>query len=814
MISRKYNPARCRYFRAILVTGLPAAPFTTNQGKQTAVILGLLNTELILIIDASPLNKLTAKMSASSKRRAQSPLDGEGSDNKRRNILDDPPPLISLEEIPEDDSLSDAEADLTLKSVENKTSESQQMPAKTLTTDEKVDRLVDRMDRFFECFQASQKLSRKDQRSNTRKFKHLEQAHNDLISKVVDSASVTDARLNLLEERLAQSEATNKDLTDKIATLETNQERQVSVQHSINIDNTKKMSNFELKQDYTDRNVLDLAAEVKERKIIISRAYESRNEDVFSVALECINKVINAAIANLPPDAGLDGLRILMPQSLDNVYRIGKPKAYGSRNISVTFLRKDEKEMVCRARSATKDNEEIRFFISDDLSQDGRSLKAELRRISTVAKFKGYESKVTGNRVVIDSRPYASNELALIPRAISCELKQEKQVEGGIAYRGDRTIFSNFFPAPFNLDGTDYVHSEQYYQYHKATHHGEDDTAERILKLTNPWRIKVLGDNIEPDSEWISKRMRVMYEANFAKFKQNWPLQEELLKTKGLKLYEATTDMYWACGVGYDSNRWMSMDWKGENVAGLIVMKVRDELLDEAMGSKSVENTLTGIACDNNDSMNMSINHGDCPLESTMIHRDQQHMSKSSSSARDSLHEPLYTDVIKSHSRSYDEIPQSQRGYSTYNRRGGSNRGRGRGRSPRYHFSPAPKKQYNDSNRGQGHGRRPNYRGNYARTRQFYSGMSRDEMDFLYSSTPAAPTQRSPDKEGYVTPRKTYKSPSGKSMSPNLNQKQDSSNDVVKITEHQRLGLIELGLLPDSDFVKNIVSTAKVTTSV
>lgn len=132
-------------------------------------------------------------------------------------------------------------------------------------------------------------------------------------------------------------------------------------------------------------------------------------------------------------------------------------------------------------------------------------------------------------------------------------MKQEKRVDGGIAYRGDKSIFSNFFPAPFNLEGNDYVNTEQYYQYQKACHNGDDERAERILKLSNPLRIKVLGDNIEANKERIAKRMRVMYDANSAKYRQNWPLQDELLKTKGLHLYEATTDMYWACGVGYES---------------------------------------------------------------------------------------------------------------------------------------------------------------------------------------------------------------------------------------------------------------------
>lgn len=791
---------RSLFLRAILVTG----PEVNKALYPHSLLKHRLRTAVVYPQIS------TTTMSATPKRRAQSPLEGEGSENKRRNMFEDPPPLVSLEEIQDEDSLSDAEMDLPTKIMDNKNKE-EQTSAKTLTTDEKVDKLIDKMDqldRFFECFHAIHKASRKDQRNTNRKFKHLEEAHNDLILKVVDSDSLTNARLDRLEERLAQSESVNKDLTDKIAALETTHDRQVSAQHSINVDNAKKMNKLELDQGYTDRNVLDLASEVKERKIIISRVFESRNEDVITVAMECINKVINAAISDLPPDAGLDGLRILMPPAIDNVYRIGKYRTNGSRNISVTFLRKDEKEMVCRARAATKDNKDIRFFISDDQTHDGRSLKAQLKRISSTAKFKGHDAKVTGNKVVIDSRSYAANEIALIPKSISTELKQEKQVDGGIAYRGDRSIFSNFFPAPFTIDGTDYASSEQYYQCQKARHHGDDETADRILTLSNPWRIKVLGDNIEPNKEWISRRMKVMYDANSAKFRQNWPLHDELLRTKGLKLCEATTDMFWACGVGFDSHRWSTMDWKGENVAGLIVMKVRDELLEEATGSFPNENTLTGIACDAGNSMNMDINQDESPLESTMIQREQDCTNKSS--GPDNLsEEPLYTDILKSHGQMCSGFPPpSQRDYNPYTRRGGFGRGNGRGRSPRYHSSPASTRrpygyQYRN-NRSQYPGRRPYYRGYSPQDR-----MSRDERDFLYGPSSAAPPPRSPDKDGYITPRKTNKSPVEKPPAQRPYEQNQKRPDVATLTEHQRRGLIELGLLPDSDFVKNIVSTSK-----
>lgn len=533
-------------------------------------------------------------MSSSSKREANSPVMGDDQQTKRRNIHEDPPSLVCLDKISGDSSQSDAETDTLTNSDER--------PLTTLSTDEKVDCLIGHMDKFFECFNIVQKKASKNERKNARKFNYLESAHNELLSKVVSASSSTDLRLRNLEERLVGSEDANNDRTDKLSSLGANFDRHVAVQHSVNADNSKKMDNLEMNQGYTDKNVLDLASEVKERKVIISRIHESPNEDVATIALEAINKVINTAIADIHPDDSLDCLRILMPKAIDNVYRIGKIKGGRfNRNISVTFIRVEDREKVLRAHKATKDNAEINYFISDDLTSDGRALKAQLKRISAAAKSKGLESKVSGNRVVVESRPYAANELALIPGTVSAELKQEKLIDGGIVYRGDRSIYSNFFPAPFNLEGEDYVHVEQFSQYKKALHHEDFETAERILKLSNPWRIKVLGDNIEANTSWNAKRMKTLYKTVSAKFRQNWPLHDELLRSKGLKLYEATTDLYFACGVGFDSRKWNTMDWSGENVSGMIVMKVRDELLLKSQGRSSGDNTLTQIAADQNE---------------------------------------------------------------------------------------------------------------------------------------------------------------------------------------------------------------------
>lgn len=726
-------------------------------------------------------------MSAEKKREAQSPLLGDDTQGKRRNILENPPSLVMLDELSGDSSQSDAESDLPVNLREDIGKS-----VSTLTVNDKVDKLIGRMDMFLECFNVMQKKSAKREKKDNKKFKCLETAHNDLITTVVDLNQATNSRLLNLEERLLISEDRNKDLSDKLAELESNYDRQFSIQNTINSDFSKKLTTLDLNLGHTDKNMLDLASEVKERKVIISRVQESQDEDVKTTALECINAVINAAITDLEPEASLNGLRILMPNAIDNVFRIGKPRGGRyMRNIAVTFIRTEDKEMVIRARLAVKSNEEINFFISDDLTSDGRALKAQLKKIAASAKEKGLDSKVSGNKVVIDSRSYASNELSLVPNNVTTETKQEKLVKGGLAYKGDRSIFSNFFPAPFRLGGEDYAHVEQYFQYQKAIHHKDDPTADRILLLTNPWRIKVLGDGIKPNESWNSKRMKTLYDGVSAKFRQNWPLQNELLKSKGMKLYEATTDPYYGCGIGFDSKRWNSMDWKGENVAGLVVMKVREELVHKSLSlSGHDENTLDLIASQHVDEdMELEADDGDIsPLESTVIHRGSR-CHDGGYSGSPLTNKPSYTGVVKSPGR----LDSAATATSTPNR----GRGNIRGRKPsgRGNMTTSWPNFSTPRGRGRGKGARRPYNRSFNSYRP-QDRMSHDDKNFLFGYCP--------DEEGYIPPnrKKIVKSPT-----PGSNQKGNAGNDT-QLTEHQRQGLVDLGLAPDSGFVRQAGASA------
>lgn len=107
--------------------------------------------------------------------------------------------------------------------------------------------------------------------------------------------------------------------------------------------------------------------------------------------------------------------------------------------------------MVIRAKTDIKGDSDIKIFYNEDVSTEGRALKAQLKRVAQIAKEQDKNAKASGNKVTIKSRSYFWNQLSMIPEVVAQNLKHEKYIEDGIVFKGDNSIFSNFYPAPFTL---------------------------------------------------------------------------------------------------------------------------------------------------------------------------------------------------------------------------------------------------------------------------------------------------------------------------------------------------------------------------
>ena len=141
--------------------------------------------------------------------------------------------------------------------------------------------------------------------------------------------------------------------------------------------------------------------------------------------------------------------------------------------------------------------------------------------------------------------------------------------------------FSNWYPADFVIEGIRYNCVEQYMMAKKAILFGDITIYQQIMNETDPGKCKDLGKLVRgfDPVTWDEAKWDIVYNANRAKFMQNYDLMDLLLNTKDAILAEASPqDKIW--GIGLDAQDPESKDpasWRGQNLLGKILMQLREE---------------------------------------------------------------------------------------------------------------------------------------------------------------------------------------------------------------------------------------------
>lgn len=129
----------------------------------------------------------------------------------------------------------------------------------------------------------------------------------------------------------------------------------------------------------------------------------------------------------------------------------------------------------------------------------------------------------------------------------------------------------------------EYSSCEQYMMHKKALLFKDYKIAELILKTNNPQEQKKLGKKVKNFDQkiWDKYKFKIILRGNYLKFTQNEKIRKDLLSTKDKVLVEASPfdDVY---GIGLKWNNDLVLDeknWRGENLLGKALMKVREELI-------------------------------------------------------------------------------------------------------------------------------------------------------------------------------------------------------------------------------------------
>lgn len=143
--------------------------------------------------------------------------------------------------------------------------------------------------------------------------------------------------------------------------------------------------------------------------------------------------------------------------------------------------------------------------------------------------------------------------------------------------------FSQWYPAPFEVDGVRFATAEHFMMAGKARLF-EDRAAEaQILAAPTPAEVKRLGREVKGFNEatWNERRFGIVVRGNIEKFSQNPALREVLLRTTTDVLVEASpTDSVWGIGLAASDERARDpLAWRGLNLLGFALMRARAHLM-------------------------------------------------------------------------------------------------------------------------------------------------------------------------------------------------------------------------------------------
>lgn len=145
-----------------------------------------------------------------------------------------------------------------------------------------------------------------------------------------------------------------------------------------------------------------------------------------------------------------------------------------------------------------------------------------------------------------------------------------------------KSCFSQWWVAPFAVDGVTYQTAEHWMMAGKAKLFGDEAALSKIVAESTPAAAKEEGrlvHNFLPEV-WDRHKFDLVVTGNWYKFSQHKGLKEYLLGTGEQVLVEASpVDRIWGIGMaGDDPAAKDPASWQGENLLGFALMEVRAKL--------------------------------------------------------------------------------------------------------------------------------------------------------------------------------------------------------------------------------------------
>ena len=271
--------------------------------------------------------------------------------------------------------------------------------------------------------------------------------------------------------------------------------------------------------------------------------------------------------------------------------RIGKFHQMSSRPISVEMLYKNDVEYLLRNRRYLSEG----IFIDREYSRETESARRLLRPyLKAAQKIPTYQRKcrLEGDTLILKGLSYTMNTLHKLPDELSASNISSISDKNTFGFFGSINPLSNFYPTKFEFNGNIFHSSEQYIQYTKAKHFGDDECARNILSTKNALECKELAKGITGFDymRWKEHAKSLCKEGICAKFMSSTLLQNKLLDTGNKTIVECCWDKMWGTGDPLHVDNCLDKgQWASQGILGEVLQEIRTKLKNSTTCPPTVE---------------------------------------------------------------------------------------------------------------------------------------------------------------------------------------------------------------------------------
>ena len=353
---------------------------------------------------------------------------------------------------------------------------------------------------------------------------------------------------------------------DEIKTKFVTLQNQVELKANENTELTQRLLLAEKKNQLTEERLIQLECYIRRENLKFTGIPEDQNESNYGTE----KKIREIVVKKLEIEHGYE-------IEFQRCHRLNVKSDTKSRDIIVRFLWFQDREQVWKNKYKLKSTN---IIMKEDFPMEVENRRSRLYQIMKAAKKNNHKAKMIADKLIIDGVQYKVDTLDKLPTHLQPANLATKISEKAILFYGKDSYLSNFFPAPFILDGKTFLCSEQYFQYEKAVRASDGEAAGKILTSTEPVYQMHLGRKVKvTEEQWndviAEKTMEVALKA---KFNQNPELKKKLLNTGTRLIVECNVrDKFWGNGLRLlDANAAERPKWKGQNKMGTLLGQLRE----------------------------------------------------------------------------------------------------------------------------------------------------------------------------------------------------------------------------------------------